>query len=202
MAPSWPASSCWRELSFAAPDRVAGSAAMPAALAATAMVSGPGPAGRAQARHGTRRTCRPWRRRSDRRAAATLSGPEDRQLAIDDAQALIFLDQPIDVGIARPAIGAGIVEEFDQGDIAASPRPSRLGERAFRAQRGWRRVTGILRVAQRLDRVVDDVGIGEQPSRTIRSLERGRARRRAATLAAVSAEPMIAAAAGQRRGTP
>ena len=43
--------------------------------------------------------------------------PEDGQLAIDDAKARLFLEQPVDVRIARFAIGSGVIVELYEDDF-------------------------------------------------------------------------------------
>ena len=54
-------------------------------------------------------------KREARRLDAVL--PQDGQLAIDDAKARLFLEQPVDVRIARFALGAGVVVELDEDDF-------------------------------------------------------------------------------------
>ena len=73
---------------------------------------------------------------------------QDRQLAIDDAQALVLLDQPVDVRVARLAIGAGVIEEFDQGDVGLCGAFPRASERRFERGSIGREDRRILRVAK------------------------------------------------------
>ena len=105
------------------------------------MVSGPGrPAAHSASWNWWNRPAFDAASDSARRGDAV--GPEDRQLAIDDAQALILLQQPVDVRVARFAIGAGVIEEFDQHDVGLGGALPRRCRTAFRSPRGWRSSTG------------------------------------------------------------
>ena len=61
--------------------------------------------------------------------------PEDRQLAIDDAKARILFQQLVDVRVARFAVGAGVVVEFDEGDLGLLRAFPGRAERRFQAAR-------------------------------------------------------------------
>ena len=92
-------------------------------------------------------------------------GPEDRQLAIDDAQPLILLQQAVDARVARLAIGAGVIEEFDQRHVGLGRALPRACERRFDRGAIGGEHRRILRIAKRIDRVGQDLGVGEQSLR-------------------------------------
>ena len=72
------------------------------------------------------------------RAASFAFGAEDREFAIDDAQLGIFLHQPRDDRQRRLAVAAGVIVEFDQGDVGRPWRPARRSRTASPARRDWR----------------------------------------------------------------
>ena len=90
-------------------------------------------------------------------------GPEDRELAINDAEARILLQQPVDVGVAGFAIGAGIVVEFDQRDFGLRRAAPRASERRFDRGAVGVEHRRILRVAQGIGSLDEDVRVGEHP---------------------------------------
>ena len=62
-------------------------------------------------------------------------GAEHRPFAPDHLQLRILAEQPVDVGIALAAIAAGIIEEFDEDDVAVGGARPGAGERGSSAVR-------------------------------------------------------------------
>ncbi len=89
-------------------------------------------------------------------------GTEDRQLAIDDAETLILLEQLIDMRVARFAVGAGVVIEFNEGDLRLRCTLPRACERRFYGRAIGGKRGSILGIAHGIDGVRQDGRIGEQ----------------------------------------
>ena len=89
--------------------------------------------------------------------------PEHRIFAPDHLQAGILAQQPLDVGIGGAAIAAGIIEEFDEDDVAVGGARPGAVEGASRARRdAGATACAASRAAQPLHRLGQDLGILEQ----------------------------------------